>query len=152
MTDPAQHPALVPELAVTDYPASRDFYCAVLGFRLCYERPEEGFGYLALGAAELMLDQIGLGRDFDAGHLPHARPYGRGMNLQIRVPELAPLLAQLAAVDWPLVVPQETQWYRENDTEHGQTQCVVADPDGYLLRFFQELGSRPVDPTPPPTT
>jgi hypothetical protein len=25
----------------------------------------------------------------------------------------------------------------------GNRQCVVADPDGYLLRFYTSLGSRP---------
>lgn len=78
--------ALVPELAVSDWRVSRGFYCDVLGFELVYERVEEGFCYLRMGEAELMLDQIGVGRDFDKGHLPRECPFGKGMNLQIRVP------------------------------------------------------------------
>ena len=46
--------ALVPELAVSDWRRSRDFYCRVLGFQALYERPEEGFSYLTLGSAELI--------------------------------------------------------------------------------------------------
>ena len=52
--------ALVPELSVRDCAASLRFYRDILGFAVRYQRPEEGFAYLALGEAELMLDQIGL--------------------------------------------------------------------------------------------
>ena len=52
----SNEPGLVPELTVTDYEASRRFWCDLVGFSLRYERPEEGFGYLVLGNAHLMLD------------------------------------------------------------------------------------------------
>ena len=58
----SNEPGLVPELTVTDYEASRRFWCDLVGFSLRYERPEEGFGYLVLGNAHLMLDQIDQGR------------------------------------------------------------------------------------------
>ena len=63
--------AVVPELAVTDWQASKRFYCDRLGFECVYERPEEGFCYLRrqepdllpevrhYHKVELMLDQIG---------------------------------------------------------------------------------------------
>ncbi|SOC05033.1 bleomycin resistance protein [Rhodobacter maris] len=135
---------LVPELAVSDWRRSKAFYCDLLGFCCVYERPEEGFCYLRLGAAELMLDQIGLGRSFDGGHLPEAYPFGRGMNLQIRVPALLPLLEALAARDIALFLPVEEKWYRAGTEESGNRQFLVADPDGYLLRFFEDLGRRPL--------
>lgn len=132
--------ALVPELAVRNYRASRNFYLTVLGFTLVYERAEEGFGFLALGASQIMLDQIGLGRDF--GDLDGQ--LGRGVNFQIRIDALDPLLERLKAIDkLPYLVP-ETRWYRRDDSEIWQYQCVVTDPDGYLLRFAQVLGTRPV--------
>lgn len=65
--------ALVPEFAVSDWQKSKAFYCGILGFDCLYERPEEGFCYLRLGQAELMIDQIGQGRSFDGGHLPDSR-------------------------------------------------------------------------------
>ena len=37
----------------------------------------------------------------------------------------------------------EEKWYRKNDTEVGNKQFLVQDPDGYILRFFQNLGMRP---------
>jgi catechol 2,3-dioxygenase-like lactoylglutathione lyase family enzyme len=87
--------ALVPELAVSDWRRSRTFYCDVIGFQVAYERPEEGLSFLTLGDAQLMIDQIGIGRTFDIKDAPLARPFGRGLNLQILVPQVAPILKQL---------------------------------------------------------
>ncbi|MBE9638023.1 bleomycin resistance protein [Salipiger mangrovisoli] len=135
--------ALVPEFAVSDWRRSRAFYCDILGFDCAYARPEEGFCYLRLGDAELMIDQIGLGRTFDDGHAPDAPPFGKGLNLQIRVAAIAPMLAALAEAGHPLFLPVEERWYRVGNEEGGNRQFVVADPDGYLLRFYEELGRRP---------
>lgn len=136
--------ALVPELAVSDWRRSRSFYREILGFECVYERPEEGFCYLRLGEAELMIDQIGEGRSFDSGHLPDAYPFGRGLNVQIRVLSVAPMLDALARAGYPLFLPVEEKWYRAGGVELGNRQFIVADPDGYLLRFFEDLGERPV--------
>lgn len=136
--------ALVPEFAVSDFVASKQFYCEVLGFTCAYERPEEGFAYLKLGEAELMIDQIGAGRTFDDGHLPSEYPFGRGLNVQIEVHDVEPLLRALNAANHKLYLPKEDKWYRKEVDEVGNRQFVVADPDGYLLRFFQSLGSRPL--------
>ncbi len=136
--------ALVPEFAVTNCASSKAFYCDVLGFTCTFERPEEGFAYLTLGGAELMIDQIGEGRTFDDGHLPSTYPFGRGLNVQIEVPDIAPLLSSLAAVGHALYLPPEEKWYRIDSQEAGNHQFVVADPDGYLLRFFADLGTRPI--------
>lgn len=132
--------ALVPEFAVSDWKKSKSFYCDLLGFECAYERIEDGFCYLRLGAAELMIDQIGQGRTFDAGHLPTGYPFGKGLNVQIRVPSIAPLVEALARSNYHLFLPVEDKWYRVGAEESGNRQFVVADPDGYLLRFFQELG------------
>jgi catechol 2,3-dioxygenase-like lactoylglutathione lyase family enzyme len=137
---------MVPELAVSDLQRSRAFYCDTLGFVCVYERPEDGFCYLRLGQAELMLDQIGQGRTFDNGHRPTDHPFGKGLNLQIRVPSVAPLIEALERHGYPLFLPLEDRWYRVDQVETGNRQFVVADPDGYLLRVFQDLGRRPLAP------
>lgn len=133
--------ALIPELSVSDWQASRAFYHDILGFTLLYQRPDEGFAFLALGEAELMIDQIGAGRDFAQDLRP---PLGRGLNLQIRVACVAPLLTALATAGIALHLPLEDRWYRRGDHQTGNRQFVVADPDGYLLRFFEDLGERPL--------
>ena len=139
----APRPALIPELAVSDWRKSRDFYCDLLGFTIDYDREEDGFAMLALGHARLMIDQIGTGRTFDDGHLPDRYPFGRGVNLQIEVPGVQPILDRLAQADHPLLLPFEETWYRKGAVELGQRQFAVADPDGYLLRLFESLGERP---------
>lgn len=63
------------------------------------------------------------------------------MNLEITVPSIAPLLAVLD--ERPLYLPIEEKWYRAGDKEIGVRQFIIADPDGYLLRFSESLGTRP---------
>jgi catechol 2,3-dioxygenase-like lactoylglutathione lyase family enzyme len=135
---------------VRDWRRSRDFYCRLLGFSVLYERPEEGFVYLVLGEAQLMLDQIGVGRDFHADTGSFSYPLGPGVNLQIRVPAVDTILDGLAADQVTLHLPLEEKWYRRDDQEAGNRQFVVADPDGYLLRLFEDLGERSLSASPPP--
>lgn len=138
--------ALIPEFAVSDWRKSKQFYCDILGFELRYERPEEGFAFLALGGAELMIDQIGAGRTFEDGHLPNQKPFGRGLNVQIEVDAVDPLVDQLKRRAIKLYLPVEERWYRTLEGFAGNRQFVVADPDGYLLRFFEDMGNRDAAP------
>lgn len=138
--------ALVPELAVSDWRTSRAFYCDLIGFEVVYERPEEGFSFLRLGDAQLMIDQIGLGRTFELAEAPLDRPFGRGVNLQIRVPQIPSILDRLETAGVSLYLPLEEKWYRRADHEVGNRQFVVPDPDGYLLRLFEDLGMRNLAP------
>lgn len=127
--------ALIPEFAVRDCNASLRFYRDVLGFAVIYERPEEGFAFLQLGAAKLMLDQIGAGRAFRT--IEPNMPLGQGLNLQITVVTLDPMLAALAGDGIALVLPLEMRSYRRGESLLQQRQFVVADPDGYLLRLCE---------------
>jgi catechol 2,3-dioxygenase-like lactoylglutathione lyase family enzyme len=138
--------ALVPELAVSYWRTSRAFYCDLIGFEVVYERPEEGFSFLTLGDAQLMIDQIGLGRTFELAEAPLDRPFGRGLNLQIRVPQVPSILDRLETAGVSLYLPLEEKWYRRDDHEVGNRQFVVPDPDGYLLRLFEDLGMRNLAP------
>ena len=134
-------PGLVPELAVTDYEASKRFWCDLVGFSLRYERPEEGFGYLVLGNAHLMLDQINQGRTWATGTLE--APLGRGINLEIQVAPLDTAWERLTQAQWPIFVEPEEKWYRAGDVEIGVRQFLIQDPDGYLVRLQEEIGERP---------
>jgi catechol 2,3-dioxygenase-like lactoylglutathione lyase family enzyme len=129
---------LVPELLVSDFAASFDFYVRVIGFAVRYDRPAEKFAYLDLGGAELMIEQES---DMWAT-AAREKPYGRGMNLQIEVSGLDALLARLALAGIALFRPVEEAWYRAGDVYAGNRQVLVQDPDGYLLRFFEDLGEQ----------
>lgn len=128
---------LVPELLVSNHAVSRDFYVRIIGFEVRYERIEEKFSYLDLGGAELMIEQE---TDFWAT-APRERPYGRGINLQIEVDEIGPIITRLENAGIPLFRPVEEAWYRSGDVYSGNRQFLVQDPDGYLLRFFEDLGT-----------
>jgi catechol 2,3-dioxygenase-like lactoylglutathione lyase family enzyme len=131
-------PALVPELLVTDLAASLDFWVSLCGFEIRYERMDERFAAIALGSAHVMLDQIGVGRDWVPA--PLERPLGRGVNFEIAVPSIEPLLERLAAAGWPLFLAPEEKTYRTGGSEVRVSQFLVQDPDGYLLRFTSRAG------------
>ncbi|WP_199183918.1 hypothetical protein [Cryobacterium sp. Y57] len=62
-------PALVPELLVTSLAKSVDFWCGLGGFEVRYDRPADGFAYIARGAAHVMIEQRGAGRNWLPGAL-----------------------------------------------------------------------------------
>jgi catechol 2,3-dioxygenase-like lactoylglutathione lyase family enzyme len=133
---------LIPELDVHNLDKSLAFYVGVLGCEALYERPEERFVFLDFEGARLMLEEAaGPGRRFTTAPLEH--PYGRGVNFQIQVADVDDLYARVLAAQSRVVIPIEQKWYRRDDHEVGNRQFVVADPDGYLLRFFTDLGRRP---------
>ncbi|HZX55313.1 MAG TPA: VOC family protein [Ilumatobacteraceae bacterium] len=145
---------LVPELDVTELARSLAFYVGVVGFTLVFERPAERFAYLAINDAEVMLQQAdGPGRRFRTA--PLERPFGRGINLQILVPDVDATYAAVRAAGLEPVVPLEERWYdvdvvtpsgrweQVGTMTAGNRQFVVADPDGYLLRFYTNLGATP---------
>lgn len=133
--------AIVPELSIADLATSLDFYVRVLGFDVSFRREEEGFAYLALGGAELMLDQIDLGRTWRTA--PFERPLGRGVNFYIEVERIEPILTRIRAEGISLYLDVEEKWYRAEEVEYCSRQFLVQDPDGYLLRFAEEAGERP---------
>lgn len=140
--DSAARPRIVPELDVSDLERSLDVYLRVFGFECLARRPEERFVYLAREDAHLMLEEAaGPGRRFTIAPLEH--PFGRGVNLQIEVSDVEALYAAVQRAALSLRIPLEERWYRRGEVERGNRQFVVADPDGYLLRFFSDIGERP---------
>jgi catechol 2,3-dioxygenase-like lactoylglutathione lyase family enzyme len=132
---------LVPELEVEDLDRSLTFYTGIIGWTVLYARPDERFVFLELEGANLMLEEAaGAGRRFHGAPLEH--PFGRGVNFQIQVTNVDDLYARVLAEPLHVVLPLEERWYRRDDHEVGNRQFVVADPDGYRLRFFAALGQR----------
>jgi catechol 2,3-dioxygenase-like lactoylglutathione lyase family enzyme len=132
--------ALVPELVVSDFVRSLAFYTEVLGFRVLYGRPEQRFAYLAREGAQLMIEQP-TDRAWLTG--PLEAPYGRGINLQIACSDAAALRGRCLARGLALYMDLEDAWYRRDAILLGSRQFLVQDPDGYLLRFSEAIGTRP---------
>jgi catechol 2,3-dioxygenase-like lactoylglutathione lyase family enzyme len=142
MTESEHWSALVPELSVTDLEASLNFYRTV-GFQVRFVRTSPPFAYLALGDAQIMLEQAH-SEGWVVG--PLERPFGRGINLQIEVDNVQSTRAALASVGLKVFREPADSWYQVSGAhEEGQRELLVQDPDGYLLRFVQPLGRRSIE-------
>ena len=135
-----QFNALVPELSVSNLPRSRAFYVDTLGFKIEYERPANKFMYLSREGAQIMIEETN--GHWATGELVY--PYGRGINFQFHANDLDALLKALEVEGIPLFRPPKESWYRGGDTLYGVKEFLIQDPDGYLLRFAQDIGSKPV--------
>jgi catechol 2,3-dioxygenase-like lactoylglutathione lyase family enzyme len=144
---------LAPELDVFDLATSLRFYVGVLGFRVLFERPAERFAYLERLGVEVMIQEAaGPGRRFRTAALEP--PYGRGINFQLRVTGVDAMMTRALEAGVEIVVAMEERWYRVDvaqpggrwpsvgPSEVGNRQFVMADPDGYLWRPFEDLGER----------
>jgi len=127
---------MVPELTVTDFPASLHFYVNILGFTVMIRRHNPDFTYLCLGEAQLMLEQYHAG-GWNTG--PLERPLGKGVNFQIEVDDVSPILLKLQQNNIPLYRALRDTHYNAGETAFCQREFLVQDPDGYLLRFSQYI-------------
>jgi catechol 2,3-dioxygenase-like lactoylglutathione lyase family enzyme len=149
---PLRTAALVPELYVSDLARSLRFYVDAIGFAIDYARPEDRFASLALGAARLMLEQAPATQAADPAAFARGEwrtadlepPYGRGINLELAVPDVARVSGRLAAAGHPILIDAHERVYRVGDGVVRVRQLLVADPDGYLIRPSERLGLPPV--------
>lgn len=137
---------MVPELSVTHFDRSLRFYHEILGFSIKNLRTEPDFAYLALDQVQLMIEAVHL-PGWQTGPLQH--PLGRGVNFQMEVADLTPLLDSLADHHIPLFRPVVESCYPVGDSLACQREFLVQDPDGYLLRFCQFIGDRSTDQATP---
>lgn len=145
-------PPLVPELKVKNFIASVDFYTEVLGFLIEYKRPEEKFAMVSREGSWLMLEETeGVdevsdiefvqGRQWRTGKFEY--PLGRGINFQICIGDVVATYERILQKGFKVKVPLEERWYRVDQQEVGVKQFLIMDPDGYLLRLQQDIGTRP---------
>ncbi len=137
------HTKLIPELKVKDFKKSLDFYIKLAGFKISYDRLEEEFAMLDKDGASIMIEAIdSVSRRWSVGTLEY--PFGRGIHFQIEVSDVVSLCENFKNNNYPIFFEMEEKWYRKDKTEVGNKQFLVQDPDGYLLRFFQDLGERDI--------
>ena len=129
---------LIPELSVTNIEDSLGFYRDILGFKVEYSRPADKFYFLSYEDIQFMVEEIN--NHWWTGELE--RPFGRGLNFQIEVSDVSVLLKSLEKAEIELFRPPKESWYKGEDVEFGQIEFLVQDPDGYLLRFTQDIGER----------
>lgn len=141
---------LVPELVVSDFALSLEFYTKLLGFKVLFARENPQFVCLELESVQFMLEEF---REdgWNVGVLE--KPYGRGINFQIELDDIQPIynrltrdLAKLGSEADRVRLFREIKdnWYNTGKILLGQREFLVQDPDGYLLRFSQFLGERTI--------
>ena len=131
----------IPELSVSNLENSLIFY-TTLGFKVEYERPENRFVFLSMGDIQFMLQELS---DNDKWNLaPLTYPFGNGINFQLEVDSVDKIYFKLKEQNYPIAFDIEENWYRQDDKLLGNKEFLVQDPDGYLLRFSEDLGEKEV--------
>ncbi len=132
---------IIPELSVTNLESSLKFYKTV-GFKIEYERPENKFVFISLGEIQFMLQEIADNDRWDVGELSY--PFGNGINFQLEVDDVDKIYKSLVDNNYEITFDMEENWYRQDDKLLGSKEFLIKDPDGYLLRFAEDLDEKQI--------
>ena len=130
---------IIPELSVTNLKESLKFYQTV-GFEIEYERVENKFVFLSLGEIQFMLQEISAEDKWNIAPLKY--PFGNGLNFQLEVDNVDKIYNLLKENNYKIAFEMEENWYRQGNKLLGNKEFLVQDPDGYLIRFSEDLGER----------
>lgn len=75
---------------------------------------------------------------------PLSYPFGNGVNFQLEVDNIDSLYDKLKENGYNIVFEMEENWYRQDDKILGNKEFLIQDPDGYLLRFSEDLGEKSI--------
>ena len=126
----------IPELSVTNLAKSLSFY-KTIGFHINYERPENKFVFISLNNIQFMLQELSDQNKWEIAELSY--PFGNGINFQLEVSNIDNIYNNLVKNNYHITFPIEENWYRQNNKLLGNREFLVQDPDGYLLRFSEDL-------------
>ena len=132
---------IIPELSVTNLEISLKFY-KTLGFKIEYERPENKFVFLSMGEIQFMIQEISDDDKWDVAPLSY--PFGNGINFQLEVYNVEDIYNSLKDNNYKIAFEIEENWYRQDNKLLGNKEFLVQDPDGYLLRFSEDLGEKEI--------
>ena len=122
--------SLIPELSVSNIEKSKEFYLKI-GFKVKYERKENKFVFLELEGNQIMIEENN--DNWNTGELEY--PYGRGINLSMSISNVSKLYENLKEKGFVFFKELEVHSYRVNDVVYEDSEFLLQDPDGYLLRF-----------------
>ena len=131
----------IPELSVTNLENSLNFY-KTAGFKVEYDRLENKFAFISLGEIQLMLQEIAKNNKWDIAPLTY--PFGNGINFQLEVENLDAIYNNFKNSNYKITFDIEENWYRQDNKLLGNKEFLIQDPDGYLLRFSEDLGEKEV--------
>ena len=130
---------IIPELSVKNLDNSLRFY-KTIGFKTEYERPEDKFVFLSMNEIQFMIQEISENDKWNVGPLSY--PFGNGVNFQLEVDDVELIYNNLLSNNYKIAFEIEENWYRQDNKLLGNKEFLVQDPDGYLLRFSEDLGER----------
>ena len=131
----------IPELSVTNLENSLNFY-KIAGFKVEYDRPENKFAFISLGKIQFMLQEIADNDKWDVAPLSY--PFGNGINFQLEVENLDEIYNSFKNSNYKITFDIEENWYRQDNKLLGNKEFLIQDPDGYLLRFSEDLGEKEI--------
>lgn len=131
---------LIPELSVSNLNESLKFYVNSIGFKIEYQRPENKFVFISYQGTQFMLQELEENEKWSIGELKH--PYGNGVNFQIEVSNVEKIHDALKTSRYKIAFDIEENWYRQDNKLLGNKEFLIQDPDGYLLRFSEDLGEK----------
>ena len=129
---------MIPEFDVFSLDETLHFYVDLIGFKVVYDRPEDKFAFIELEDVQIMVQEIDPDSSkWDTGTLDY--PLGRGINFQIDVKNIDEIYNKLKEADYKIFVDMEDHFYRKDDEMLGEREFLVQDPNGFLLRFAQDI-------------
>ena len=129
----------IPELSVTNLENSLEFY-KTAGFKIEYDRPEDKFAFISLSNIQFMLQELSNNDKWSIGELKY--PFGNGINFQLEVEGVDEIYNNFKNNNYSITFDIEENWYRQDDKLLGNKEFLIQDPDGYLLRFTEDLGEK----------
>jgi catechol 2,3-dioxygenase-like lactoylglutathione lyase family enzyme len=115
-----------PELFVRDVERSVAFYTECLGFTVLRKEPD--FAVIALGQSHVLI----AAEAHTSAEWLKAGARGIGMNTRIMVDDVDAVYQRAKAAGVPIVQDIADRYY-------GLRDFIVADPDGFMLRFASAL-------------
>ncbi len=134
---------MIPEFDVFDLKRTLHFYIDLIGFHVEYDRPEDKFAFLQMENVQIMVQEINKeNQKWETGELKY--PLGIGINFQIDVTNIDEIYNRLKEDNYDIFVDMEEHWYRKDNVLMGCREFLVQDPNGFVLRFSQDLKNKEI--------
>ena len=132
---------LIPELDVSNIMVTIEFYKNI-GFNEKYSRDEDKFVFLELEGSQFMMQEIAKECKWKTAELKY--PYGRGINFQLEVTNIENIYKKSLENNYNIFEEIQENWYRNKNKLLGNKEFLLMDPDGYLLRFSEDIGEKEI--------